>query len=68
IVFLGNGIETYRDLIKKRLKRKAIFAHKARRLPNASSIAELGLKKLKRGKKTELLTLRPIYVRAPVGE
>jgi tRNA threonylcarbamoyladenosine biosynthesis protein TsaB len=67
IVFLGDGIETYGDLIRKKLGKKVVFAPKSRRLTNASSIAELGLKKLKRGKKTELLTLKPIYVRAPVG-
>ncbi len=66
VVFLGDGIEVYGDLVKKKLGRKAVFAPKARRLPNASSIAELGLKKLKRGKKSELSTLKPIYVRAPV--
>ncbi len=68
IVFLGDGIEVYGDLIKKRLGKRAILAPKARRLPDASSIAELGLKKLKRSRKTELLSLRPIYVRAPVGK
>ncbi len=68
IVFLGDGVEVYGDLIKRRLGRKAIFAPKTRRLPSAASIAELGLKRLKRGKKSELLTLKPIYVRAPVGK
>ncbi len=63
VVFLGNGIEVYRDLVKKKLGKKAVFAPKARRLPNASSIAELGLTKLKRGKKSELLTLKVIYIR-----
>ena len=66
VVFLGDGVEIYGDLIKRRLARKAVFAPKTRRLPSAASIAELGLKKLKRGKKSELLTLKPIYVRAPV--
>lgn len=68
VIFLGDGIEVYGDLIKKKLGKKAIFAPKARRLPSASSIAELGLKKLRRGKKSNLLTLKPIYVRAPVGK
>jgi tRNA threonylcarbamoyladenosine biosynthesis protein TsaB len=66
IVFLGDGVEVYGDLIKKRLGRKAVFIPKARRLPSAASIAELGLERLRRSKKTELLTLKPIYVRAPV--
>lgn len=68
IVFLGDGIEVYGDLIKKRLGKKAVFAPKSRRLPNASSIAELGLKKLRRGKKSELLTLKPIYIRPSEAE
>ncbi len=68
VIFLGDGIEVYGDLIRKRLGGKAVFAPKSRRLPNASSIAELGLRKLRRSKKTELLTLRPIYVRAPMGK
>jgi tRNA threonylcarbamoyladenosine biosynthesis protein TsaB len=63
VVFLGDKIEVYRDLIKKKLGKKAVFASKAGRLPSASSIAELGLKKLKRKKKSELLTLKPIYIR-----
>ncbi|MCK4648357.1 tRNA (adenosine(37)-N6)-threonylcarbamoyltransferase complex dimerization subunit type 1 TsaB [bacterium] len=68
VIFLGSGIEVCRDLVKKKLGKKAVFAPRSRRLTNASSIAELGLKKLKRGKKTELFTLKPIYVRAPVGK
>ncbi|MCK4648284.1 tRNA (adenosine(37)-N6)-threonylcarbamoyltransferase complex dimerization subunit type 1 TsaB [bacterium] len=66
IVFLGDGVEVYGDLIKRRLGRKAALAPKTRRLPSAASIAELGLERLRRSNKTELLTLRPIYVRAPV--
>ncbi|MBA7654948.1 tRNA threonylcarbamoyladenosine biosynthesis protein TsaB [subsurface metagenome] len=65
-IFLGDGIEVYGDLIKKKLGKKAVFAPKARRLPSASSIAELGLRKLRGKKKSELSTLKPIYVRAPV--
>lgn len=68
VIFLGDGIEVYRDLIKKKSGKKAIFAPKARRLPSASSIAELGLKKLRRGKKSELLTLKPIYIRPSEAE
>ncbi len=68
VIFLGDGIEVYGDLIKKRLGRKAIFASKAQRLPNAASITELGLKKLRRGKKSELLTLKPIYIRPSEAE
>lgn len=68
VIFLGSGVEGYGDLLKKRLGKKALFAPKARRLPNASAIAELGLRKLTRNKKSELFTLRPIYIRAPVGE
>ena len=68
IVFLGDGVEVHEDLIKRRLGRKAVFTPKTRRLPSAASIAELGLKKLKRGINSELLTLKPIYIRAPIGE
>jgi tRNA threonylcarbamoyladenosine biosynthesis protein TsaB len=68
VIFLGDGVEVYGDLIKRRLGRKAVFAPKTRRLPSAASIAELGLKRLRRNKKSELLTLKPIYVRAPVGK
>ena len=68
IVFLGDGVEVHEDLIKRRLGRKAVFTPKTRRLPSAASIAELGLKKLKKGKNSELLTLKPIYIRAPIGE
>lgn len=67
VVFLGDGVEVYGDLIKKRLGGQAVFASKASRLPNAASIAELGLRKLKRSKKSNLLILKPIYIRAPVG-
>ncbi|GAH58578.1 unnamed protein product, partial [marine sediment metagenome] len=48
VIFLGDGVEVYGDLIKRRLGRKAVFAPKTRRLPSAASIAELGLKRLKR--------------------
>jgi len=68
VIFLGDGVEIYGDLIERRLGRKAVFSPKTRRLPSAASIAELGLKRLRRGKKSELLTLKPIYVRAPVGK
>jgi tRNA threonylcarbamoyladenosine biosynthesis protein TsaB len=68
VIFVGDGIETYGDLIKKKLGQKAVFAPEEKRLPTALSIAKLGLRALERKKDGELLTLKPIYIRPSDAE
>lgn len=61
VVFLGDGIDLYRERIEKRNK-KAVFLGKEYWYPKASNLIRLGLGKLKKHKKTDLSRLNPIYL------
>jgi len=61
VVFLGDGIDLYRAKIEKRNK-KAVFLGEEYWYPRASNLIKLGLKKLKKHKKSDLGKLKPIYL------
>ncbi len=66
VLFLGEGVFLYRNLLKRKLGKRAIFVSGADNFPRGANIAFLALGKLKRGKGEELLSLKPLYVRHPV--
>lgn len=47
-LFIGPGVSVYKDRIKKRLGRLAFFSHPFHNIPQATSVASLGLLSLKR--------------------
>lgn len=67
-VFLGEGANIYRELIKERLRYLAHFAPLSKQLPSAANVAELGLKALISGKVEDPAILIPRYIRKSEAE
>jgi len=68
IIFLGDGIKNYRGIIKEKIGKDALFIDSQLNLPVATSIAFLGLNKLKKGEEDEISTLSPFYLRKSEAE
>ena len=68
IIFSGDGIKKYRDIIKEKIGKDALFIDSQLNLPVATSIAFLGLNKLKKGEKDNIFTLSPFYLRKSEAE
>jgi len=68
IVFLGDGIKKYRDIIKEKIGKDALFIDSQLNLSVATSIAFLGLNKLKKGEEDDISTLFPFYLRKSEAE
>jgi len=68
IIFLGDGIKKYRDNIKEKIGKDALFIDSQLNLPIASNIAFLGLNKLKREEEDDISTLSPFYLRKSKAE
>jgi len=68
IIFLGDGIKKYRDIIKEKIGKDALFIDSQINLPMATSIAFLGLNKLKKGEEDDISTLTPFYLRKSEAE
>jgi tRNA threonylcarbamoyladenosine biosynthesis protein TsaB len=67
-VFVGDGVETYGELIAERLGHKALFAPPHLNCLRGSTVAELGLQHIKKGEKDDISSLVPIYVRRSDAE
>ena len=68
VIFLGDGVDVYRDLIKSKLKDNAFFAPLHLKYPKASSIAQLALSKFENNEVMDCNVTSPIYVRMPEAE
>jgi len=68
IIFLGDGIKKYRDIIKEKIGKDALFIDSQLNLPVATNIAFLGLNKLKKGEEDNISTLTPFYLRKSEAE
>ena len=68
VIFLGNGIDVYSDLVKSKLKNNAFFAPLHLKHPKASSIAQLALSKFENNEVMDCNVTSPIYVRMPEAE
>ncbi len=68
IIFLGDGIKKYRDIIKEKIGKDALFIDSQLNLPVATSIAFLGLDKLKKGEEDDISTITPFYLRKSEAE
>ncbi|MCJ7656162.1 MAG: tRNA (adenosine(37)-N6)-threonylcarbamoyltransferase complex dimerization subunit type 1 TsaB [Candidatus Atribacteria bacterium] len=68
IIFSGDGIKKYRDIIKEKIGKDALFIDSQLNLPVATIIAFLGLNKLKKGEKDNISTLSPFYLRKSEAE
>jgi len=67
-VFLGEGANIYKELIRKILGNLAHFAPLAKQLPSAGNVAGLGLKALMSGMTEEPATIVPRYIRKSEAE
>jgi tRNA threonylcarbamoyladenosine biosynthesis protein TsaB len=67
-LFLGEGSRLYADLIRREMGEQARFAPAALLLPSASSVAEIGLEKLKRGELSDPVSATPFYLRRSEAE
>lgn len=62
-VFLGDGIDVYRDQIQEALGPKALFAPTHLRLPSGAAVAGLGCRMLAQGQVVDIYQLEPLYIR-----
>jgi len=60
-VFLGDGIDLYKEKIQ-RLNKKAIFLEDQYWYPKAGNLIKLGIAKIKKYKRKDLAKLNPIYL------
>lgn len=67
-IFVGDGVKTYGDYIKKSLPSLSLFPPAPIHLPHGSTVARLGLELLLRGEYLDLSTFTPIYVRPSEAE
>ena len=63
ILFVGDGLATYGDVVRKRLDEAAHFADAIFNVPRGATIAKLGVERLEQGDSDSYWTLVPNYVR-----
>ena len=68
VVFMGEGVRTYRELISGILGEDAIIAPSSKMSPSASTVAELAIEQIKQGVTTDPVTLSPCYIRKSEAE
>ena len=68
IIFVGDGVLLHKDLLTQKLSEKAEFASPSKIMANASSIANLALKRAKNNDFDDIYKLEPIYLRQSQAE
>ena len=68
IIFLGDGIKKYRDIIKEKIGKDPLFIDSQINLSMAANVAFLGLNKLKKGEEDDISILTPFYLRKSEAE
>jgi tRNA threonylcarbamoyladenosine biosynthesis protein TsaB len=68
VMFLGDGVFPYRQMIETTLGHHALFADAARMLPRGSLIAKLGCDRLIAGEHDDWFALTPLYIRQSDAE
>jgi tRNA threonylcarbamoyladenosine biosynthesis protein TsaB len=68
VLFLGNGVDVYGDLLADLLGKRAVFASKRFRHPRAAAVGHIGLRLLAQGQADDLDELEPLYVRSSEAE
>jgi tRNA threonylcarbamoyladenosine biosynthesis protein TsaB len=67
-IFLGDGVKTYKDLLRDSLSSLAIFPTACLHFSHGSMVAKLGLELLQKGEFINLSTFTPLYVRSSEAE
>lgn len=68
IIFMGDGIEVYKEIINEELGEKVYFAPPSLRLQRASTIAILAMEKFKAGESVSHMEFAPTYLRPSQAE
>jgi tRNA threonylcarbamoyladenosine biosynthesis protein TsaB len=68
VLFLGTGVELYREVLEEILGKRALFASARFRYPRAAQVGRLGLRRLAQGQIEDPDTLEPRYVRPSEAE
>jgi tRNA threonylcarbamoyladenosine biosynthesis protein TsaB len=64
-LFVGNAVETYSGLIQQKLGNRARFIRPNPESPRASSVASIGIERLKNGEEDPIDSIEPIYLHPP---
>ena len=65
LILTGEGAWTFKKIFEAVLGPQAVFAPQSAAFPQASMVAELGLRELLAGRGTDALQVHPIYLRPP---
>lgn len=68
VIFTGDAVAAYGDLLAQQLGHKAYFAPVPLRYPRAAWTAQSGLEKFKSGLQVDAQDLLPVYIRRPEAE
>jgi tRNA threonylcarbamoyladenosine biosynthesis protein TsaB len=68
VIFIGDGVRTHGDYLRKILQSLAIFAPHSLNFLHGSGVARLGLELLRKGEDLDLATFTPLYVRPSDAE
>ncbi len=68
VVVMGDGAETYSEVIRDILEDKAVFAPASRMSPSAATVAEAAFERLRQGFTADVAGLSPLYVRKSEAE
>lgn len=68
VIFVGDGVAAFQELLARELGADALFAPPSRRLPSAAAVAELGLRALRAGQAHDPAALAPLYIRPSEAE
>lgn len=68
VIFVGDGVAAFRELLERELGADALFAPPSRRVPSAGAVAELGLRALRAGRAQDPAALTPLYIRPSEAE
>ncbi|MGB9628512.1 MAG: tRNA (adenosine(37)-N6)-threonylcarbamoyltransferase complex dimerization subunit type 1 TsaB [Thermodesulfobacteriota bacterium] len=67
-LFFGSGVKIYGAFLKERLQQRALFPPPPFQIPHGSTVAKLGLERLQRGERLDLLNFTPLYIRPSEAE
>lgn len=68
VIFLGDGVEVYKEFFKNRFKNNCEFAPGSMRLQRASAVAEIAYLKARNGEVNSSFELTPFYLRKSQAE
>ncbi len=67
-IFFGSGVKTYGAFLKETLQSLVLFPPPPLHIPHGSTVAKLGVERLKRGETLDLTNFTPLYVRPSEAE